>query len=120
SLPLNGGGGFGRDVVDDAVNAADFVDDALAHRRQDVVGAAGPVGGHGVLAGHRADSADPGIGPVVAHHAGGVNRQQHGKELPNFASESGFLDFFADDRIGAAEQIEILFGDLAQQTDRQT
>ena len=29
SFPFDGGGGFGGDVVDDAVDAADFVDDAI-------------------------------------------------------------------------------------------
>ena len=45
SFPLDGGGGFAGDVVDDAVDAADFVDDPAGNRAQDLVGDVGEVGG---------------------------------------------------------------------------
>lgn len=44
-FPFDGGGGFGGDVVDDAVDAGNFVYDADADGVEDVVGDADPVGG---------------------------------------------------------------------------
>ena len=48
SLPLNGRGGFAGDIVDDAADAAHFVDDADRHAVEDVIGDSRPVGGHEV------------------------------------------------------------------------
>lgn len=48
-LPLNRGRGFAGDIVDDAVDAANFVDDAVGDFRQQGVGKLRPVGGHEIL-----------------------------------------------------------------------
>ena len=52
SLPFDGSRRFASDVVDDAVDAADFVDNAAADALEDVVGQRGPVGGHTVFRMH--------------------------------------------------------------------
>ncbi len=54
-FPFDGAGGFGGDVVDDAVDAGDLVDDPAGDGFEDVVRDFGPVGGHAVLARHRAE-----------------------------------------------------------------
>src|SRR5229473_7491498 len=48
SLPLDGARGLGGDVVDDAVDALDLVDDPARDPAQQVVGQPRPVGGHGI------------------------------------------------------------------------
>ena len=48
SLPLDRRGRFAGDVVDDAVDAAHFVDDPVRHFRQQLVRQLRPVGGHEV------------------------------------------------------------------------
>ena len=48
-LPLDSSRRFGRDVVDDAIDAADFVQDAANHPLEDFVGSGTPVGGHTVF-----------------------------------------------------------------------
>src|SRR5208282_3825616 len=53
-LPFDGGGGLAGDVEDDAVDLWDLVGDASGDPGQDVVREPGPVRGHRVLAGHRA------------------------------------------------------------------
>src|SRR6478735_7151992 len=45
-LPLDGARGLRGDVVGDPVDAGDLVDDAARHALEQVVGQAGPVGGH--------------------------------------------------------------------------
>ena len=47
-FPLDGGGGFAGDIVDDAVDAADFVDDAGGDAVEHVIRDARPVRGHEV------------------------------------------------------------------------
>src|SRR5688572_19774067 len=68
-LPFDGGGRFGGDVVDDAGDAVDFVDDPGADASEGVVGETGPVRGHGVFGGDGADGADAAVGAVVTHDA---------------------------------------------------
>lgn len=53
-LPFNRRRGFGADVVDDAVDAEDFVDDPFACLCQHFVGQARPFGGHEIDRGNRA------------------------------------------------------------------
>src|SRR5688500_11176394 len=48
SLPLDRGGRLRRDVVDDAIDPAHLVDDAVRQAPQDLVGELRPVGGHSV------------------------------------------------------------------------
>src|SRR5438094_8484892 len=86
-FPLDGGRRLGADVVDDAVYAADFVDDAVAHRRQRVEGDSGPVGGHEIAALHRPDRDDAVVAPRVAHHADRADRQEDGENLGGLSVE---------------------------------
>src|SRR5207302_2311281 len=83
SLPLDRAGGFGGDVVDDAVDAADFVDDAGRGAAEKFVRERQIVGGHAVGRGHCAQGADEIIRPAVAHDADAPHRQQYGEGLPD-------------------------------------
>ena len=67
SFPLDRAGRLRRDVVDDAVDAGDFVDDAVGDAGEHVVGQAGPVGRHGVVGGDGAERDDVAVGAEVAH-----------------------------------------------------
>src|SRR5690606_14458709 len=89
SLPFDGGGGLGADVVGDAVDALHFVDDARAELGEQVVGQPGPVGGHAVGGAHGAHHAGFFVGAVVAHHADAAHGQQHGEGLPDGVVEAG-------------------------------
>lgn len=80
-LPLNRRGGFGADVVDDAVDAEDFVDDPFARFRQHFVGQARPFGGHEIDCGNRAQDDGFRISALVAHHAHAAYRDEGGKGL---------------------------------------
>ncbi len=73
-FPLDCGGGFGGDVVDDAVDAFDLVDDAVRGARQEVGGETGPVGGHAVARGDGAEGEDVFVGTLVAHDTDRLHR----------------------------------------------
>src|SRR5262245_6639931 len=82
SLPLDRGGGLARDVVDDAVDAADLVDDAAADAPEEIGREDGPVGGHAVAALDGADGDHVVVGALVPHDADGVDRHEDGEGLP--------------------------------------
>ena len=81
SFPLNRCRGFAGDVVADAVDAADFVDDADGDAVEDVVGDARPVGGHEIAGVDSTQSKCVIIRPTVAHDADGAHGGQNGEEM---------------------------------------
>src|SRR5437660_3454597 len=120
SFPLDGTRRLRGDVVDDAVDTADFVDDAGRGAAEELVREREVVGGHAVGRGHRAQGADKFVGTAVAHHADASDRQQHGKGLPDRIVEAGVADLLQKDRIGLAQDVELCPSDLAGDADRQT
>src|SRR5207253_3059989 len=115
SFPFDRRGRLARDVVDHAVDARYFVDDARRDSLQDVIIQPRPVGGHAVFARYRPNGNHVCVRPAVAHDADALQRRQHREVLPRlFAGTAG--DFFARDRVGAAQDGQALIGDLAQHT----
>ena len=80
-LPLNRRGGFGADVVDDAVDAEDFIHKTFACLCQHFVGQARPFGGHEIDRCDRAQDDGFGVGALVAHHAHAAHRDESGEGL---------------------------------------
>ena len=67
--------------------------------------------------GHGAQRADPVVGAAVAHHADGADREQHGEGLPDGVVEAGAAQLLEVDRVGLAQDVELLGGDLAGAAD---
>src|ERR1700744_3851824 len=82
-FPFNRRGRLRRDVVDDAVDAADLVDDPGGDLAEEVVGELDPVGGHAVLALDDADGDGVVVGPLVAHDADAAAGEEDGERLPD-------------------------------------
>ena len=78
-FPLDRRRGFAGDVVADAVDAADFVDDADGDAVEHVVGDAGPVGGHEVAGIDGAQRQRVVVRPAVTHDADGAHGGQNSK-----------------------------------------
>ena len=68
-FPLDCCGWLGGDVVTDAVDTTDLVDDLIGDLRHEVVGQMGPVGSHGIGRGHGTQGHGMLVGTLVAHHA---------------------------------------------------
>src|SRR5262249_4296214 len=102
-LPLNRRRRLRRDVVDDAVDAADFVDQTAREFRQEIGGKARPVGGHAVDAFDSANGDDVFISAQVAHHAYRLHRQEYGEHLPELVVETGGAHFLVDDCLGVLQ-----------------
>ena len=96
-------GGFGADVVDDAGDAGNFVDDACGDALEDVAGQANPVGGHGIFGFDDAHSDSKAVRAAVSHYADAAHGKQNGEGLPGFFVEAGAANFFDDDGIGLAQ-----------------
>lgn len=114
SFPLDSGGGFCGDVVDDAVDAFDLFHDAGGRGAQHGIGQFHPIGGDGVVGvdGAQGDhmlirSAARGV------HTGGKAVVDDGEILPHFCPESGFFYLFAEDKVRIAQNGEFLASDLA-------
>ena len=119
-FPLDGAGRLRRDVEHDPVDLAQLADHARRDLLEQVVGQARPVGGHGVVAGDRADDDDVAVGALVALHADRADVGQHAEGLPQLAVQAGVADLVLQDVVGVAQEVEALLGGLAaDDADRQ-
>src|SRR5262245_42474949 len=116
-LPLDGARRLGGDVEHDSVDALHLVDDAARDSRQQVVGQAGPVRRHRVLAGDGAERDHLGIGAEVTHDAHGAHGEQHREGLPERTLEPGLADLLLHDEVRAPEDGEPVLRHLAQHAD---
>src|SRR5258708_5637671 len=94
-LPLDGRGWLAGDVVDDAIDASNFVDDPRAYPGEDVKRDPGPVRRHPIVAGDSPQSHEILVGAVVAHNSHAFQRREHGERLPDLLTQSGYFDLFA-------------------------
>src|SRR3989344_8291198 len=100
SLILNRRRGLLRDVVEDAVDALDFVDDSAGYLLQEFRGESRPVRGHGVFRRHGAQGDDLLVGALVAHDADALHRQQRREGLPDLAVLPALPQLLDEDAIG--------------------
>ena len=120
-LPLDGAGRFAGDVQHHAVDLGHLVGDAGRDALQHLVGHPGPIGGHGVLAGHRPQHDRVPVGAAVALHTDRADvGQQHHRALPDLVVQTGRGQLLARDRVGAAQRVQPLRGDLADDPDAQS
>src|SRR6266513_1020402 len=114
SLPLDGRGRLGGDVVGDAVDAAHLVDDAVGDLGEQLVRQRRPLGGHEVGTLHRAQGDDVLVGATVAHHADRFHRQEHREGLRSLVVPVRASQFLDEDRIGLAQKIGVCPVHLAE------
>src|SRR5437868_13652611 len=98
SLTIDSARGFRGDVLDDAVDASHFVDDAGGRRGQEIVVEVEVIGGHAVGRCHGAQRTDKIIGAIVAHDADRLNGEEHREGLPDRIIEAGLPDLIEIDR----------------------
>ena len=100
-FPLNRRWGFTGDIVDDAVNMGDLIDDAGGGAVEDVVGDTSPIGGHEVGGGDAAEGEGIVVGAAVAHDTDGAHIRQHGEILADAVGEACVCQLLAEDGVGA-------------------
>ena len=102
SLPLDRRGWFAGDVVGDAGDAGDFVDDAAGDEVEEVVGQVRPAGGHEVDGFHGPQGNNVVVAASVAHDADRLDRQEDGKGLAGLVVEVVPVEFLDKDGVGLA------------------
>src|SRR4051812_34177920 len=99
-FPLDRARRLAGDVVGDAVDAADFVDDPGRYSSQELVVEREIVGGHAVYRRDGSNGAGVVVGPLVTHDANGANRKQDGEGLPDRIVKARVADFLQINLIG--------------------
>src|SRR4029077_19626308 len=120
SLPLDRSRRLARHVVDHAVDTLHLVDDARCDMADEPHVERIEVRRHAVGRGDGAQADDEVVGAAVAHHADGLDRQDHGESLPDVIVEAGAADLLDEHIIGEAQDVELLTRDLARHADRKT
>ena len=117
SFPLNRRGGFGGNIVHDAVDAGDVVDDLAGNLIQQLVGNAGPLGGHKIVGGHGPQGQSIVVGPAVAHDTHGAGVGQHGEILADALVLVSLLQGVAENGIRIIGEITRERLDLLREAD---
>src|SRR5690348_15487346 len=82
-LPLNRPWRLGSYVINDAVNAADFINDAVRNVLQHFMRKVNPVGGHAVFRVDCTEGASVSVSALVSHYADRHDGKQDGERLPD-------------------------------------
>ena len=116
-LPLDRCGRFRADIVDDAVDSFHAVDDVVGHFREEIVGQMDPVGRHAVRRSDGAQRDAAFVGPLVAHHAYGLDRQQHHSCLPYLVVQAVFFQSVDEYLVGFLQDAYLFGRHFAQNAD---
>ena len=117
SFPLDGCGGFGGDIVDNAVDMGHLIDNADGDPVQHLIGDTGPVGGHEVRGGDAAEGQRIVIRPAIALNAHGAHIGQHREILVHGALQMGLGNLVPENKVRKAQCIQLFLGDLADDAD---
>ena len=120
SFPLDRGGRFGRNIIDDAVDALDLVDDAHGDTVEHIIRDARPVGGHEVRRRDAAQRERIVIRAAVAHNTDRAHIRQHREVLIHRLLQVRLGDLVAEDEVRVAQNVEPILGHRAEAADGQT
>ena len=119
SLKLNRRRGFSCAIVEDAVDAFDFVDDTASGFLEDVPREAGAFGGHEVAGFYGAQDDGVVVGASVAHDADGAHVGEGGEVLAKIFGDACLINLFPIDGVGFLDEFYLFLRDLADDADAQ-
>ena len=119
-FPLNGVGWFGTDVINYAINAFYFINNAAGNFAKQRVGESGPVWGHGIGAGHRTNSCNVFVNPPVSHNSHAFQWEEHDKVLPELLVQTIFPDFFKENDVHLPQDGKPCLGNITNNSNSQT
>ena len=100
SFQFYGSGRFAGDIVEDAVDPVDLIDDAVHGGLEDLPGDVGGLGGHEVTGDDGAEDDGQAIGPVVAHDADAMHVGEGGEVLTQSLVCAGLVQLLTEDVVG--------------------
>ena len=118
-LPLNGPGGLGGEVVEDAVDAFDFGGNAAEDAVEKVIGDGLDGGGHGVGGVDGPDDGAPFIHTLAILDAHAFQIGHGGKILPDLPFQAGVGKLLPQNGIGLPHGLQPVTGDGAGAADPQ-
>ena len=110
SFPLDGRGGLGAEVVEDAVDVGDFGEDAVGDLHEQGPLDLGDCGGHGVYGVHGADDDRPGVDALAVADAGARDGRHHCEILPHGLVQARLRELLAQDGVGLANGFQAVAG----------
>src|SRR5256712_5406332 len=119
SLPLDRRRRLRRHVVADAVHAGHLVHDPRAHALEEVLRETRPVRRHEVLGRHGAERDERAVRAVVALHTDAAHRREDREGLRDGAIEVRRPQLLEEDGVRAAQGVELLAVDRADDADRE-
>ena len=117
SLKLDRCRWFSGAIVHDAVDVFDFVYDSTGCSSDDIPRDFGAFGCHEIGGGDGAEGDGIIIRSFISHDSNGTHVGQGCEVLADFVGDSGFVDFFAPDRVGVLYHFDFLGGYFADDTD---
>jgi len=119
-FPLNGAGGLGGEVEEDAVDAVDFGGDAVGDFVEHCVGDFFDGGGHGVGGVDGTDDGRPAFIAAFVLDADALDVGDGDEVLPDLAGEACVVEFFTQDCICFTQCVQAVAGDGTEATDTET
>lgn len=113
-FPLDRRRRLARDVVDDPVDTANFVDDAVRYPGEEAVRQLCPVSGHEVLGFDGTQGDDVLVGAPVAHDPHRLHWQEDGEGLAGLLVPARGAQLVDEYGVGAAQQVGKLGPDFAE------
>ena len=112
-FPLDGAGGLGSQVEEDAVDALDLGRDLLGDRRHELERQLHDAGLDELLRGDRADRNHVAVGARAVLDADRLHVRVDREELLRLPVELRLLHLVAEDEVRLPEDVELLLGELA-------
>ena len=107
-FPLDRGGRCGRNIIDDAVDALDLVDDANGDAVEHIIRDARPVGGHEVRRRDTAQRERIVIRAAGAHNTDRAHIRQHREVLVHRLLKVCLRDLVAEDEVPVTQNVDCL------------
>lgn len=119
-LKLNRRRGLTCAVVEDAVYAFDFIDDAVGDGLEDGPGEGGAFGGHEVGGEDGPEGDGVVVSTAVAHDADRAQIGEGGEVLSQVSGKAGLVDFFPVDGVSVLDDFDFFRRDFTNDPDTET
>jgi hypothetical protein len=118
---LNGTRRFASDIIDDATDTVDLIDDPPADSFQKLAVEREPVGGHEISCFHGTEDNHLSVHPLVSHDTDHTHifRQDSCKSLRDLSVQASGDDFVDEDLVGLTSDLELCLVHLADDPDGQ-
>ena len=120
SFPLDGGRRLAADVIGDARDVLQLVDDAVGDLLQQLIRQVRPAGRHEVDGLDGTNGDDPLVTTAIADDADGLDWQEDGERLAGLVVPAEVVQFFDEDGVGFTQDIRVFLLHFTEDAHAQT